>query len=91
MKYLLCKEIGFTTCCVIVMTVACAASTLSGLGTEVDKLRNRFLILDGRIVEKVENVRLSVGAVQKLKANPMFLMEMLRHLRFLYKHCLSCT
>ena len=72
MKYLLGKEIGFIARCVIVTTIACTFSTLSALATEVDTPRNRFLLLDGRIVEKVENARLAVGAVQKHKANPIF-------------------
>jgi hypothetical protein len=34
--------------------------------------RNRYLLLDSRIVENTENARLTIGKVQKYKANPLF-------------------
>ncbi len=34
--------------------------------------RNRYLLLDSRIVEKTENARLTPGEVQKYRGNPLF-------------------
>ena len=34
--------------------------------------RERYLLLDDRIVEKAENAKLTVGTVEKHKANPLF-------------------
>jgi hypothetical protein len=39
---------------------------------EVHMNRNRFLLLDSRVVEKSENAQLVVGIVKKHKANPLF-------------------
>ncbi len=60
------------TRCVIVTTITCAAIMLSASAVEVNTQRIHFLMLDSRIVEKVENAKLTVGAVQKHKANPLF-------------------
>ena len=38
----------------------------------IDTMRNRFLLLDSRIVENVENAKLVVGTVKKHKSNPLF-------------------
>jgi hypothetical protein len=35
--------------------------------------RSRYLLLDSRIIEKAENAKLSVGTVEKHKANPLFI------------------
>jgi len=45
-------------------------------GEGVDPARNRFLLLDSRLIEKVENARLAVGAVKKHPANPLFGQEL---------------
>ena len=34
--------------------------------------RERYLLLDSRVIEKTENVRLAVGTVRKHAANPLF-------------------
>jgi len=59
------------------MTIACftAAPSLAW-GDEVDPARNRFLLLDSRLIEKVENARLAVGTVKKHAANPLFGQEL---------------
>jgi hypothetical protein len=57
---------------VIMTIVTCTAITLSALTAEVKTQRTHFLLLDSRIIEKVENAKLAVGTVQKHKANPLF-------------------
>ena len=37
-----------------------------------DGNRNRYLLLDSRIIEKTENAKLTMGKVQKDKRNPLF-------------------
>ena len=39
---------------------------------EVDSIRNRFLLLDSRIIAGAKNAQLVVGTVRKHKANPLF-------------------
>jgi hypothetical protein len=39
---------------------------------EVDTTRNRFLLLDSRVIENTENAELTVGTVEKHKSNPLF-------------------
>jgi hypothetical protein len=66
-------RIGATTRYVVVMTVACAAVQQSPANTtEGDSTRNRFLLLDSRIIADTENAQLAPGTVQKHKANPLF-------------------
>jgi len=72
MKYILNKDYCHATRYVIMTIVTCAAITLSALAAEVETQRTHFLLLDSRIVEKVENAKLAVGTVQKHKANPLF-------------------
>ncbi len=38
----------------------------------IDSTRNRFLLLDSRILEHVQNAKLTPGTVKKHKANPLF-------------------
>lgn len=44
--------------------------------------RSKFLLLDSRIIEKVENAELRVGTVKKSPANPLFTEEKLWEKRF---------
>ena len=53
-----------TVAAVLVM----AAATAGAAGER--PVRERFLLLDGRLVEKTENAQLVVGTVRKHKANP---------------------
>lgn len=56
-----------------IMTVACTGLMQSpAMANEVDSSRNRFLILDSRIIGTVENAVLKVGTVQKSTSNPLF-------------------
>ena len=45
---------------------------LSGLCAGEPPRQSRYLLLDSRIVEKTENVKLTVGTVRKPPANPLF-------------------
>lgn len=57
----------------VLVAVACAAlAQSSALADEFDSARKRFLVLDSRIVDNVENAKLAVGTVQKHKSNPLF-------------------
>lgn len=59
--------------CVVVMTVVCTAVITSpATANQGGSARNRFLLLDSRIVEKAENARLAVGTVRKHGNNPLF-------------------
>ena len=42
------------------------------LGSEVESTRNRFLLLDSRVVASVQNAKLTLGTVKKHSANPLF-------------------
>jgi hypothetical protein len=66
------NEIRFLTRCLIVTAIAGVAGTLSALSSEIDLQRHRFLLIDSRIIEKVENAKLVVGTARKHKSNPLF-------------------
>jgi len=61
------RKARVTTAAVVLVMVG---ATAVAAGDE--PLRERFLLLDGRIIEKTDNARLVVGTVQKHKANPLF-------------------
>ena len=42
------------------------------LAQETDVPRDRFLVLDARVIESTENAKLVLGTVKKHKANPLF-------------------
>ncbi len=44
--------------------------------------QNRFLLLDHRMIEKVENAKLEVGTVKKHDANPLFVEDNSWEMRF---------
>ena len=68
MRHLFAKPIGFVTRCVCVTTIVLAVISSAALAGKP----NRFLLLDGRVIEKAENAKLAVGTVRKHKANPLF-------------------
>ena len=73
MIYILANRNRLMTRCIVVMTVIWVTlSTSSADALEDDSTRNRFLILDVRIIASVENAKLSLGIVKKHKANPLF-------------------
>ena len=78
MRHLPGKPIGFVTRCVCVTTIVLAVIISPALGAKP----NRFLLLDGRIVEKAENAKLTVGTVEKHKANPLFVEDKAWEMRF---------
>ena len=78
MKHLSARPIEFVTRFVLVTTIALAAISSPALGAKP----NRFLLLDGRVVEKAENAKLVVGTVQKHKANPLFVEDKVWEMRF---------
>ena len=55
----------------VVFIVLGGASTSAG-GEQVVAARENYLLLDERLIEKVENARLSLGTVEKHPANPLF-------------------
>jgi hypothetical protein len=64
---------------VILLAVVCNGFTVTCYATgESDK----YLFLDNRIIEKVENAKLEVGKVEKHKANPLFTEEKPWEMRF---------
>ena len=52
----------------------CLLTVATSFGKEGDKVftRDRYLVLDSRIIESEENMQLTVGVVQKDKNNPLF-------------------
>jgi hypothetical protein len=56
----------------MILQILVMRQVVSALAVDVDKQRNRFLFIDSRIVEKVENAKLAVGTIRKHKANPLF-------------------
>ncbi len=48
------------------------AFVLAGLSTHACAGRDRYLLLDSRIIESTDNVKLSVGVVRKDRNNPLF-------------------
>ncbi len=53
---------------------ACLLTTVTSFGKAEDKTfkRDRYLVLDSRIIEKKDNVELTVGVAHKDKNNPLF-------------------
>ena len=51
-------------------TIACGSVAVGQ--SELDMRRDRYLLLDSRIIESTHNVELTVGVVQKDKNNPLF-------------------
>lgn len=51
----------------------CLLTAVTAFGKETDKVvkRDRYLVLDSRIIESTENVKLTVGTVRKDKNNPL--------------------
>jgi len=73
MKNKLNCRVDLMTCCVVAMTVTCAAvHKLSASTHESNSIRNRFLLLDSRIIDSVKNAQLVPGTVKKHKSNPLF-------------------
>jgi hypothetical protein len=56
----------------IALTLVCATLQSPAKANDADSARDRYLLLDSRIVETVENARLVVGTVQKDPRNPLF-------------------
>jgi len=55
---------------VAVAVVCCAAAPAAEKAAL--PVRAKYLVLDGRVVERADNARLAVGAVSKHRANPLF-------------------
>jgi len=72
MIYLSEKKVNYITLGIIVTFIVFLFMTLTVFAGELDKQRNHFLLLDERIIAKVENAKLEVGVVEKDKANPLF-------------------
>ena len=67
------KNVGAMCHLAVVAAVAWGMSTLSPVQAgDVTLQRDRYLMLDSRIVEETRNVHLTVGAVHKDKNNPLF-------------------
>jgi len=73
MKHQYGKGIGAVSRYIVVTTIAWVMPTLSFvMADNVDTKRDRYLLLDSRIIEMIDNVHLTVGTVQKDKNNPLF-------------------
>jgi len=59
---------------IITLFVGCLLTAVTSFGKAVDKAfkRDRYLVLDSRVIESTENAELTVGVVQKDKDNPLF-------------------
>jgi hypothetical protein len=71
MKQLYGEKISMLICCLVLTTITCTVIARSSTTKEIDPLRNRFLLLDSRVVEKVDNARLVLGKTEKSKHNPL--------------------
>jgi hypothetical protein len=73
MRYQHGKGIGMVGRLAVVAAIAWAMSMSSFVQADnVDMERDRYLLLDSRIIEDTENVMLTVGTVQKDENNPLF-------------------
>lgn len=72
MKDLLKNEICFMNRWIILTITICTALTQLSCTYDVETQRRHFLVLDSRIIDNVENAKLTVGVVQKHEANPLF-------------------
>lgn len=73
MKHILGQRIGFAARRVGMLAIACTVvTTSSATADESRSARDRFLLLDSRIVEQAKNARLAVGTVRKHEKNPLF-------------------
>jgi len=63
---------GFFVCVLIMLTVTVSAEVSSDKSADSQLRRDRFLVLDSRIIESTKHVRLTVGAVRKDENNPLF-------------------
>ncbi len=59
-------------CCAIVIAASNVGAQESPDKTGQDFSRNRYLLLDSRIIDSTENAKLTGGAVRKDKNNPLF-------------------
>jgi hypothetical protein len=66
------KEIYFMKRWIVLIVIISSATKLFAFQIEDGKHRTHFLLLDSRIIEKVENAKLTVGTIEKYKANPLF-------------------
>jgi hypothetical protein len=59
---------------ILALTVALGSSLVSDASQNEtgEHERNRYLLLDSRIIENTENAKLTIGKVQKHKDNPLF-------------------
>ena len=46
--------------------------SISSFARSTELPRDRFLLLDSRLIEKTDNAKLTVGTATKHKANPLF-------------------
>jgi hypothetical protein len=58
---------------ILVITFGAAVTLFACAEESIENPRSHFLLLDSRVVEKVENAQLTVGTVQKHDANPLFI------------------
>ena len=83
MKNKLTYRIDLMTWCVVAMTLTCAAVyQLSASTYQSGSIRNRFLLLDSRIIDSVQNAQLVPGTVKKHKSNPLFVEDKAWEKRF---------
>ena len=72
MKSLFKKNICSMNQWITILLATCAVIFIFSYLAEVEVKRTHYLLLDSRIIEKVENARLVLGTVQKHIANPLF-------------------
>jgi hypothetical protein len=82
MKNQLSKDICFISQWVICFLIISATFGISMCDAEDGIQRNHFLLLDDRVIEKVENAKLFVGTIQKHDANPLFIEDNPWEMRF---------
>jgi hypothetical protein len=67
------RNISAVTMVVALLVALWSSQTIGAASNGDDALeRNRYLLLDSRIIDKTENAQLVIGKVQKHRANPLF-------------------
>ena len=64
------RRIRYVLCFTAILALMVPAANV--MADNVDAKRDRYLLLDSRIIEDTENVHLTVGTVQKDGSNPLF-------------------
>lgn len=59
-------------CLIFFTAILYSILVFTGCDQEKEQKQNRYLLIDSRLIDKVENAKLSIGTVEKHKNNPLF-------------------